>query len=71
MQETSVPLLDREDPLEEGLVTHSVLLPGKSHGQMSLVGYSPEGSKQSDTTDATKQQQQWLGMLGGCCTESF
>ena len=28
-----------------------VLLPGKSHGLRSLVGYSPWGSKESDTTE--------------------
>ena len=28
-----------------------VLLPGKSHGQRSLVGYSPGGCKESDTTE--------------------
>ena len=28
-----------------------VLLPGKSHGQRSLVGYSPWGLKESDTTE--------------------
>ena len=28
-----------------------VLLPGKSHGQGSLAGYSPRGHKESDTTD--------------------
>ena len=28
-----------------------VLLPGKSHGQRTLVGYSPWGHKQSDTTE--------------------
>ena len=27
-----------------------VLLPGKSHGWRSLVGYSPQGHKESDTT---------------------
>ena len=31
----------------------SVFLPGKSHGQRSLVGYSPWGRKESDTTDHT------------------
>ena len=30
-----------------------VLLPGKSHGQRSLAGYSPKGGKESDTTEAT------------------
>ena len=33
-----------------------VFLPGKSHGQRSLVGYSPWGCKESDTTEVTKQQ---------------
>ena len=28
-----------------------VPLPGKSHGQRSLVGYSPWGHKESDTTE--------------------
>ena len=28
-----------------------VFLPGKLHGQRSLVGYSPWGSKESDMTD--------------------
>ena len=28
-----------------------VLLLGKSHGQRSLVGYSPQGLKESDTTE--------------------
>ena len=29
-------------------------LPGESHGQRSLVDYSPWGHKESDTTGATK-----------------
>ena len=28
-----------------------VLLPGKSHGRRCLVGYSPWGRKESDTTE--------------------
>ena len=35
----------------EGNGTTPVLLPGKSHGQRSLVGYSPWGHKESDTTE--------------------
>ena len=31
--------------------THSVFLPGKSHGQRSLVGYNPRGRKESYTTE--------------------
>ena len=30
-----------------------VFLPGESHGQRSLVGYSPQGRKESDMTEAT------------------
>ena len=30
-----------------------VFLPGESHGQRSLVGYSPWGCKESDTREAT------------------
>ena len=28
-----------------------VFLPGESHGQRSLVGHSPQGHKESDTTE--------------------
>ena len=41
-QETRVPSLGREDPLEEEMATHSSILAWKkSHGQRSLAGYSP------------------------------
>ena len=30
-----------------------VILPGKSHGQRSLVGYSPQGHKELDMNEAT------------------
>ena len=30
-----------EDSLEEGMVTHSSILAGESHGHRSLAGYSP------------------------------
>ena len=36
-----VRFLGQEDPLEEGMATHSVFLPGESHGQRSLAGYCP------------------------------
>ena len=39
-----------EDPLEEEETTHSVFLPGKFHGQRSLVGCSSWGCRESDTT---------------------
>ena len=51
VQETQVPSLGRKDPLEKEMVTHSSVLAGKSHGQRSLVGYSPGGCKESDMTE--------------------
>ena len=30
------------------------MLPKESHGQRSLVGYSPQGHKESDMTEVTK-----------------
>ena len=40
MQETQVQSLGQEDPLEEGMATHSSILAGKSRGKRSLKGYS-------------------------------
>ena len=45
-------ILGGEDPLEEGIST-PVFLPGESHGQRSLAGYSPWGCKESDMTEVT------------------
>ena len=53
VQETWVQSLGREDPLEKEWLPTPVFLPGKSHGQRSLVGYSPWGGKESDTTEVT------------------
>ena len=54
-QETWVWSLGWEYPLEEGMTTYSSLLPAESLGQRSLVGYSPQASKESDKTEATQQ----------------
>ena len=52
MWETWVQSLGLEDPLEEGMATHSSILAWRNpHGQRSLVGYSPWGRKESDTTE--------------------
>ena len=40
-----------------------VFLPGESHGQSSLVGYSPKGCKESDTTEATKQARMTCSLI--------
>ena len=41
-----------------------IFLPGKSHGQRSLAGYSPQGHEESDTMEATKQQQKSMNSHG-------
>ena len=51
--ETSVPFLGWEEPQKRKWQPTSVSLPGESHGQRSLVGYSPWGHKESDITEAT------------------
>ena len=50
--EMRVGSLGQEDPLEEGMATHSNILAWRTP-QRSLVGYSPWGCKESDMTEAT------------------
>ena len=63
-QETQVQSLGWEDPLEDGMATHSSILawripwteePGRLqsefHGQRSQAGYSLWSHKESDTTE--------------------
>ena len=46
MQETRVQCLGQEDPLEKRMeLPTPVFLPGESHGQGSLAGYSPPGHR--------------------------
>ena len=42
-------------PMEEAMATHmeSGFLPGESHGQRNLVGYSSNGCNEPDTTELT------------------
>ena len=54
MQETQVWSLGQEDPIEKEMATHSNILAWETHGQRSLVGYSPWGWKRHNW--ATKQQ---------------
>ena len=53
MQETQFQSLCQEEPWGRKWQLASAFLPGKFHGERSLVGYSPWGHKR-----ATKQQQQ-------------
>ena len=52
--ETQIPSLGWEDPLEQGMATHSSILAWRipwteEPGRL----YSPQGRKESDTTEAT------------------
>ena len=47
----SIPRLGRSP--EEGHGNPQQFMPGKSYGQRSLVGYSPWGHKESDTSEVT------------------
>ena len=51
MRETRVQSLGQEDPLEKDMAPTPVLLPGEAHGWRILVGYSPWGPKESETTE--------------------
>ena len=53
IQETQIQSLDQKDPWRREWLPTPVLLPGESHGQRSLEGYSPRGHKESDTTEMT------------------
>ena len=50
MQETQVRSLSWEDPLEKEMAAHSSTLAWRIPWGRSLVGYSPWGHKESDTT---------------------
>ena len=48
-----------------------VFLPGESHGQRSLVGYSPRGCKESDTTEWLHFTILFKKTLIGSCSNTF
>ena len=47
-----------EDPWRRAWQPPLVFLPEESHGQRGLVGFGPEGCKESDVTEGTQQQQE-------------
>ena len=60
-QEKWVQSLGWEDPLEEGMATHSSILAwGIPMDRLSLAGYSPHGRKESDMTEQLSTAQQVL-----------
>ena len=52
----------RKTPWRRAWQHTPVFLPGESHGQRSLVGYSPWGRRESDMTEHTGTQMQIIGM---------
>ena len=61
-----IPSLGPEDPLEEGMATHSCMLAWRIHGQRSLVGYSPWDLNESDMTEAAEHART-RGCQGSAC----
>ena len=51
MREAWVQSLGQEDPLEKEMATHSSILAWRIPWTENLVGYSPWGCKESDTTE--------------------
>ena len=49
-RDTWVLSLGQEDPLREGMATHSSVLAWRILGQRSLADYSSQSRKESDTT---------------------
>ena len=56
MLETRVPSLGWADPLEEGMATRPLFLPGESPWIEEPGGLSPWGHKESDTTEHTQRR---------------
>ena len=53
MQETQLLSLGQEDTLRSKWQPASIFLLEESHGQRSLVGYSPQGHKELDMAEVT------------------
>ena len=65
MWETWVQSLDWEDPLEEGMATHSSIHSclGNLHGQRNLAGCSPWNCKELDTTERISTAQHLIRLV--------
>ena len=57
-QQTWVPSLGWEDPLEKGMAIHTSILAWEIPWTEELAGYTPWGRKESDTILTTKQHQE-------------
>ena len=69
MQETQVPLLGQEDPLEKGRANPPVFFPGEFHGQRSLVGYNLWGCQELDTAEQLNTIRQHLLCFALSCIQ--
>ena len=67
MWETRVQSLGWEDLPRKWQPTPG-FLPGKAHGRRSLVGYSPRGHKESDTTEQLHVHVQFSSVTQSCRT---
>ena len=59
IQETWVQSTDPEDPWRREWQLTPPFLPGESHGQRSLAGYSPWDCKKSDMTEQLTPSRTW------------
>ena len=67
MQETRVRSLGWEDPLEKDMVAHSNILAWRIPWQRRLVGYSPWGHKELDTTERTRMHSVQFSSVAQSC----
>ena len=65
VQETWVRSPSPEDPQRREWLPTPVFLPGQFHGQRSLVGYRPQGHKESDRTKQLILSQEHMGGFPG------
>ena len=71
MQESQVQSLGQEDPLEKSMAITPVFLLGEFHGEKSLVGYSPWGHKELDTTEQLTNQHGGNPIILSLCNSSY
>ena len=62
IQQTQIRSLGQEDPLSRKRQATPVFLRGKSHGQRSLEGYSPEGHQESDMTEHMHREKEMVDL---------
>ena len=61
MEETRVPSLGWEDPLEKEMATHSSILAWEIPKTEEPGGLQSVGHKESDTTEHTRMNGEWEG----------